>query len=681
MKELYKFLFTLLFLTANMVSFVTHGQIIPNKYCGDPPPQSINITTNSPSDTICGSSQWAFEVDYTDGDLYEWKILDPTLGSIVAGMYTPVIEVMFNNPPGKARNVQIIVAVTRCKVIKRDTLTMHIRNLKHYKVTSDATKVCAGEAVKFTISPDPINYDHLTWGFGDGSQSQEINAIHSYPNSDTVMQYKPVITVVNPEGCLATAVFQTNPITVNPAPTALLSPAGFITGCGSISNTLTATITNQFTDITNYDWYGPPVSNLPYCTNCSTWDIDKFEEYHVVVEDANGCKGVSNTVSVIEHCKDSNCPEIALKELKTSILECGIAEVNIKYTPNKSKITKETWTFPDEAINTRFSTGINAKATASFAKPGVYPISYSVETDSTCLKIFDQTVYIPFIGNMRYEVSCDSGSVYNILLYDHSLIFPKEEGHIRYTYAYKEGGRAWKTIEAPGNAQSVKVQLSAGNYQLRQIIKSNISPFAPPCTTLVDLNLPAKPVADFEFTSPFKPGCVGEVAVHFNNLSSPEAGLNYVWNFGDGTTNFQPNTDKVFSDYGGSVYSVSLTATNKFGCLSTVDQYVRMEGNSLWDGTIKPDIVEFPAPPHNSGDTITLHYFNMMYGIPSKFVWYKGNKELTSGVNSQRIEVTEPGFYWVMGSDENGCSVPSYPVEVIFNEKPNPAIPPNDSLR
>ncbi|NEN25633.1 hypothetical protein G3O08_19245 [Cryomorpha ignava] len=679
----YKIPSTLFFLIGNLVSLVLHVQSTRTNAkaafpCDDPPPSSISITTNAPADlTICGSSQWSFDIDYTAGDLYQWKISDPAMGSIVAGKYTPNIEVLFNNVRGKANSVGIIVAITKCKEIKRDTLIIRVANIPDYTIITNAGTICAGEPLNFNITPRPLNYDKLTWGFGDGSTSHQVNAIHSYPNNDSVVQYKPVVTIVNPEGCLATAVSHADSITVNPSPIALLSPAGVITGCGSISNTLTATITNKFTDITNYDWHGPSVSNLPYCTNCSTWDMDQFDDYHVVVEDGNGCKGVSNTVSVVENCNGSNCPEPSLNESRSSILDCGIAQVNIKYKPNKLKITNETWTFPDEAINTRFTTGINATATASFTKPGIYPISYSVEPDGTCLKIFDQTVYVPFIGDMRYEVSCDSGNFYNIVLYDHSLIFPKEEGHIRYIYAYKEDGRAWKTITAPRNAQSARVQLPAANYQLREIIYSNLTPAAPPCTTLVELNLPAKPVAYFEAVSAFKPACVSDVAVHFNNLSYPATGLNYVWEFGDGSTNHQANTDKVFgSDFAGTFYWVTLTAINNYGCISTSGEYVEIMGNENWDGVIKPDIIQTPQSPQPFGKSITLSYYTFIYANPTKFVWYKGNKQLTTEVSSPNFEVTEPGLYWVMGSDQYGCMVPSNPVEVNFTEKSKTTIPP-----
>ena len=90
MERLYRIPFTLFFLTINLISIMAIAQTnLPysriNYPCDDPAPSSITMSTDAPTDTICGSTQWSFQTDYTQGDLYQWKILDPAMGSIVAG--------------------------------------------------------------------------------------------------------------------------------------------------------------------------------------------------------------------------------------------------------------------------------------------------------------------------------------------------------------------------------------------------------------------------------------------------------------------------------------------------------------------------------------------------------------------------------------------------------------------
>ena len=89
MEKLYKIPLTLFFLIGNLASFVSNAQSTNTRArstfpCEAVIPPSISITTDAPNNlTICGSTQWHFDVDYTDGDLYQWKILDPAMGSIV----------------------------------------------------------------------------------------------------------------------------------------------------------------------------------------------------------------------------------------------------------------------------------------------------------------------------------------------------------------------------------------------------------------------------------------------------------------------------------------------------------------------------------------------------------------------------------------------------------------------
>ncbi len=153
--------------------------------------------------------------------------------------------------------------------------------------------------------------------------------------------------------------------------------------------------------------------------------------------------------------------------------------------------------------------------------------------DGTCQVLFIQSVYVPFVGDMLYEVSCGSGYLYNITLFDHSNIFPGEETHIHHSYAYYAYG-SWYTITAGWDATEISVTLPAGNYPLREIIYSDATTAAPACTPLVNLNLPDKPNADYEIEAPFIPACINDVVIHLDNQSTPTSGLEFVWDFGEG---------------------------------------------------------------------------------------------------------------------------------------------------
>ena len=684
MEKCYKIPFTLFFLTGNLASMVSTAQTARTdaRYvfpCDDPPPSSITLTTDAPPDlTVCGSTQWHFDVDYTGGDLYQWKILDPAMGSIVAGNYSPHVEVLFNNPPGATEDVQVIVAVTKCSAILRDTLTMHVFSVPEYSVTPGAITVCAGEPVNFSVSPTPGS-GNLSWDFGDGNGTTTSTPIYAYPNSASQAVYTPVATIENPEGCPTTVVTQGGPVTVKPAPVAHVSPDNLF-GCGSFNTTLTATVTTGFGSTTNYEWFGSTTSPAPpNCSTCDTWNINTYgDNYYVIVENSNGCQASSNIVHVDENCPVGDCPGPTpqLVTSDSSFIDCAEVKAHIQYSHNGATIVSESWVFPDEATVISSNTGTNAMATATFEKAGVYPFNYLVTYgDGTCQVLFIQSVYVPFVGDMLYEVSCGSGYLYNITLFDHSNIFPGEETHIHHSYAYYAYG-SWYTITAGWDATEISVTLPAGNYPLREIIYSDATTAAPACTTLVNLNLPDKPDADFEFEAPFIPACINDVVVHLDNQSTPASGLEFVWDFGDGPTNYQQDPDKVYGSPPpvGNLFTITLTANNDIGCTDTAQNTIDIEDNVYWDGASLASILTSPSSPQCAGTPITLTYYNPPFSNTPNYSWYQGTTPLTPVVSSSSFDVTEPGAYWVMGSDSYGCLVPSSSTAVNFTQVPVPTI-------
>ncbi|NEN25938.1 hypothetical protein G3O08_20820, partial [Cryomorpha ignava] len=206
--------------------------------------------------------------------------------------------------------------------------------------------ICAGESMGFNVSPTPTGYESLTWEFGDGLDSNDPNTTYSYPNNDNIAQYNPVLTIVNPNGCFATAVIQASPVEVIPAPVALLSPAGTLLDCGPFSATLSATVSTGFGSTTNYTWSGPTMSPpAPNCASCDTWNINMYGTYQVVVENSNGCQGFSNEVDVFQNC-GSGCQGPTLVASNSSFIDCATGQANIQYNPYNYNILSETWIFP-----------------------------------------------------------------------------------------------------------------------------------------------------------------------------------------------------------------------------------------------------------------------------------------------------------------------------------------------
>lgn len=342
-------------------------------------------------------------------------------------------------------------------------------------------------------------------------------------------------------------------------------------------------------------------------------------------------------------------------------------QANFNYNTNGLNIINEYWKYPIGAYDISQNTGTQAWAKASFPEAGVYVYNYHIYTND-CHWVYDQKVYVPFVGDMRYTVSCGSGSSYDVTLFDHSNIYPTEVGHIHHTYAYKESLGSWQTIPAFWDAEEATVQLQAGDYQLMKIIESDLTTAAPPCTTIVNVNLPEKPNADFIINSPFVPACVYDVVIGFTNLTTPATGLQYEWDFDEDPTNYLFEPQKTYSDLG--VYDITLTATNDRACSDSKIKTIAIVENGYWDFDEKPTLETNPSPPVCSGLPITLIYNEDNFDAPPLYSWHQGNIPLTTAIGSSTYAVTQPGNYWVMGSDANGCLVPSDPVSADFTQPP-----------
>ncbi len=94
------------------------------------------------------------------------------------------------------------------------------------------------------------------------------------------------------------------------------------------------------------------------------------------------------------------------------------------------------------------------------------------------------------------------------------------------------------------------------------------------CTDTVTIPVFVEPLPVASFT--FNPNnvCSGS-SISFSSTSTG-VGLTYHWDFGDGTTSGQQNPSHVFTSYGCGVqnFTVTLTVTDTFGCVSTVSHTV-----------------------------------------------------------------------------------------------------------
>lgn len=632
-------------------------------------------------DTVCGSTDWDYSLNYTGGDLYEWKIVDQSMGSVTLGNGSPGVHVLWNNPLGAGTLVKLIVKMRKCATTYYDTLNVYVMNVPTFTATASPTSVCAEQPVNFSLTGVPAltSYASISWNFGDASLPGTTPFVsHVYGSSGSVSTYNPTVTVVGANGCVNTSIISTAPVTVNPTPVAYVSPAGPLAHCGAFSDNLAATVTTGFGSTTNFQWFGPTVSPpAPNCASCSTWNsVNTYGNYYVIVQNSNGCKDTSNIVKIMEICPGPGCTgtQPTLTSSTGYLTDCGKVRVEVNYNTNGTTILSEDWDYPVNATFLGQNLGTAAWLETSFTVAGSYSFFYKVTFNNgtnTCIKVFQVNVVVPYIGDMFYKINCGSGANYNVTLQDHSNIFPMPQT-INHYYSYKlSSASTYTSISVPTTALSATVSLPAGTYDIREVI--NNGTVSPACTTIHTIVLPPKPVADFNIVSDFMPACQRDVPIHFVNTSTPSSGVTYLWTFGDvPNTNYQQNVDRVYESATPNIKNVTLVVTNQYGCTSSKVKQVTIMPNDLWDGSNSNVLNSSPTAPCQ-GTPVTLQYLNGIYTMPSSFTWFQESNPMAPPTASSTFVVTQPGGYWTMGTNGYGCKSPSQFAVVNMTQVP-PAV-------
>ena len=630
-----------------------------SKVVTDPVPPLVM----SGPDTVCGSTDWDYALNYTGGDIYEWKIVNESMGSVTAGDGSPSVHVLWNNPPGSGTMVKLIVKMRKCLNYYYDTMDVYVMNAPILTATASPTTVCAEQPVTFNVTGSPAltSWTSVSWNFGDGTPAGTTPSLtHAYSSTGGTATYNPTVTVVGPNGCINTSIVNTPTITVLPTPVAYVSPAGPLVHCGGFVDNLNATVTTGFGSTTNYQWFGPTTSPAPpNCGTCNTWNVNTYGNYFVIVKNSNGCSDTSNIVKIIQNC-GTPCtgPAPILISDTAYLIGCGRVRAEVNYNPNGTTILSQSWTSTTGGTFLGQNLGTAAWIEMAYPLAGSYLFNYNITYNNginTCSVTYPVSVIVPYMGDLYYSISCGSGANYNVTLLDHSNIFPMPQT-INHFYSYKlSSASTYTSIAVPTSALSATVALPAGTYDIREIINNGTT--APACTTIRTIVIPPKPVANFNVISPYMPACQWDVNIHFQNTTTPTSGLSYSWSFGDGATNYQKDVDRVYNLTG--LRTVTLTVKNEYGCTSTISKQVNIVPNNLWDRVNPSSLTASPTAPCQ-GTPVTLTYAPLgAFAMPTAFTWYNESTVMPPVTSVPTYTVLQPGGYWTLGMNGSGCKAPS----------------------
>ncbi len=394
------------------------------------------------------------------------------------------------------------------------------------------------------------------------------------------------------------------------------------------------------------EWYRDmmliPLANGPTLSGATTGN------YHVVVTDPNGCTSVSNTLSVFEHCtggggvvigsgmvNGSPCPE--LNHAIAPGPYCN--ERQYQASSSTGSLLSPEWRIHDFTMPGPVPLPDDT-ADYVFTQAGYYTIYFQGIIGGTlCELAFIDT--IPVSADFVSADVCDGQSM--DFGDKSSWLIP----HAITAWEWDFGDPASGASNTSNLPSPSHVFSGPGNYSVTLIVTSSLG-----CRSRRIRTVFVRPGPALMLSGPDQ-ACLGS-PVSWTGTSDRTI-TQWSWDFDDppsGGANQSSLQNPVHAFAGTGAKNISLSATDAFGCHSTVTHLVQVQANTL------TGILQF-ASPICEGDTSILHFT----GSASILQW-------AHGASGNDIPVQEPGVYVLSAGDANGCTYQPPPALVDVVPEP-----------
>lgn len=610
----------------------------------------VSLTMTGPQNNVCASSSANYSVAYTEGEVYEWSVYPANAGS-VSSFSQNTATVLWNHlvVPG----TEVRLRVRKCNIWYPVALPVNVILGPTLTVNVPAS-ICPDVPFSATLTSNPpLSGGNVTWNYGDGTvltlPSNVNPPPYQYNNVASSTTYTVTVTVPNPNGCLMPAVQSAN-ITVNPAPVALITEDYNRIFCNVVTPfTLTATVQSGPAGTNTVEWWKDGVFTG---STGVTFPVNAFGEYKAWVKNANGCGQFTNIVKVINNCGNASCTISPAPTVTMSAPQGSCNTINAVASATPAPLSYS-WSAGPQA--TVVSSGLTG-AQFSYTKAGNYTVIYNATYMATngqlCTISRIANQIIPFIPKIKYSVSCGSTpGTYTITMQDHSNYYPSTPPTSK---IFVVNGTQYSVLPST-NTYSVQVPANAAYTLELRLGRAGFQN----CQDVTSVTLPALPSAAI---APPSPICDG-TGIQLSPAGGVIPGYSYIWNFGDGSTNLQPQPIKVWGSSG--IKTVTLTVRNQVGCPVSSSVNVTVNPNTL-NGNIISD------SPNCEGDPITLTY-NNTGTAPSQYVWMQ-DQTVIATTTTPSVQVTSSGSYWVSVTNNLGCIRNLSTVPAKFIMTPDPVV-------
>lgn len=434
--------------------------------------------------------------------------------------------------------------------------------------TSD-TLGCSPLNVSFANSTAGANT--YTWNYGDGSPtSASTNTTHIYVNTSTVVNtYTATLFAYNSFGCGDTA---QQKITVLPKPT-----ASFTLNTTSGCTPLPVSFTDLSTGATLYSWnFGDggssALQNVNHIYTSSSLALDSF----LVTFIASNSFGCSDTVTKEVYV----FPKVTAGFTSDTL---GCSPLNVAFINSTQGATTYTWNYgdgsPTSAVTNPTHIYVNTSAVVN-----TYTATLFAYNSFGCGDTVQQKITVLPKPTASFTLSSTTGCPAFTPTFTNT-----STGANAYNWNFGDGTTSTNIFPAHTYTNTSYVSVDSFNIQL---IVSN----AFNCTDTAYQLVHVYPqiLANFYADTPI----CAPVNVVFHNLTQSTPTTGYNWNFGDGSppdnsaapSHLYTNTTGV-----PAFYTVTLTATNAYGCTSSYSHTYAVYPTPTASFTISPATQTYPA--------------------------------------------------------------------------------------
>lgn len=504
------------------------------------------------------------------------------------------------------------------------------------------------ESAIFTVTTTAVtgSVSSYTWDFGDpasgpANTSTLQSPAHQYP---AVGNYTISLTVMSNLNCPATYTQQIlvhpNPITTfNFFPTDACTPSyTFANNSGFAANSPPGNliVQNQWNFVgLATSTVAAPVYNFPgpgiYTVNLTT------------TSNFNCTSSQSTAITIYPYPQAS----ISVAPVCLNVAANYAQTVAISQNPAPGTVTSYTWNFGDGTLDNNLN-----PLPHYYLSSGTFPVSFSITSNQGCVTTATTSivVYPTPILDFNYSNICAGSAI----TFSNASSIPAGYFISGYRWDFESDGIPNSVQPNPTHsfnpAGIYTVQLfGVSNYACRDSITKTI--------TVYDNPKPAITSSDV---------CHGLPTVFSATNSLPGVGAqltSYSWNLGNNIpVQILPNGSHVYSAPG--TYTLQLTATNNFSCISTTQSLVTVHQMPFTDFTTTAACLK-------SANIFTNTSFIGSPDFITKYSWNFGNG-VTSGIaKDTAYEFTSPGAHLVtlQSTSNKGCTS-AKTITVVVHDNP-----------